>query len=107
MTRAEDSKEGAFLVAQCQESMCQFRRPGFDPWVGKILWKRTWPPTPVLLPGKSHGQRSLVGYSPWGCKELDTIERLNNSIGTTRAASCRRRQRLGSTLNTARKSENC
>ena len=37
--------------------------PGFDPWVGKILWRRKWQPTPVLLPGKSHGWKSLVGYS--------------------------------------------
>ena len=39
--------------------------------------RRHWQPTPVLLPGKSHGQRSLVGYGPWGCKELDTTERLH------------------------------
>ena len=38
------------------------RRPGFDPWVRKILWRRKWQPTPVFLPGKSHGQRSLSGY---------------------------------------------
>jgi len=43
-------------------------------WVGKIPWRRKWQPTPVFLPGKSHGQRSLVGYSPWGHKELDTTE---------------------------------
>ena len=46
----------------------------FDPWVGKIPWRRAWQPTPVFLPGDSHGQRSPVGYSPWGCKESDTIE---------------------------------
>ena len=40
----------------------------------RIAWRRKWQPTPVLLPGKSHGRRSLVGYSPWGCKELDTTE---------------------------------
>ena len=40
-------------------------------------WRRKWQPTPVLLPGESHGGRSLVGYSPWGCKELDTTERLH------------------------------
>ena len=40
-------------------------------------WRRQWPPTPVLLPGKSHGQRSLVGCSPWGRKESDTTERLH------------------------------
>ena len=44
----------------------------FDSWVGKIPWRRKWQPTPVFLPGKSHGQRSLVGYSPWGYKESDT-----------------------------------
>ena len=52
----------------------QCGRPGFDPWVGKIPWRRKWQSTPVLLPGKSHGQRSLVGYNPWGHKELDTTE---------------------------------
>ena len=50
----------------------------FDPWVKKIPWRRKWQPSPVLLPGKSHGQRSLVGYSPWDCKESDTTERLHN-----------------------------
>ena len=39
-----------------------------------VFWKREWQPTPVLLPGESHGQRALVGYSPWDCKELDTAE---------------------------------
>ena len=48
--------------------------PGFNPWVGKISWSRKWQPTPVLLPGKSHEQRSLVGYSPWGRKESDITE---------------------------------
>ena len=52
----------------------QCRRPGFDPWVKKIPWRREWQPTPVFLPGKSHGQRSLVGYSPWSRKELDMTE---------------------------------
>ena len=41
------------------------------------LWRRQWHPTPVLLPGKSHGRRSLVGCSPWGCKESDTTEQLH------------------------------
>ena len=49
-----------------KESACQCRRHGFDPWAGKILWRRAWQPTPVFLPEKSHGQRSLVGYRPWG-----------------------------------------
>ena len=42
------------------------RRPGFDPWVRKIPWRRAWQPTPVSLPGASRGRRSLAGYSPWG-----------------------------------------
>ena len=49
---------------------------GVDPWVGEILWSRKWQPTPVLLPGKSHGQRSLVGYSRKGHKVSDRTERL-------------------------------
>ena len=49
----------------------------FDPWVGKIPWRRKRRPTPVFLPGEFHGQRSLAGYSPWGCKELDTTEWLS------------------------------
>ena len=44
-------------------------RPSFDPWVGKIPWRRRWQPTPVFLPGEFHGQRSLGSYSPWGHKE--------------------------------------
>ena len=60
------------------KSFClQYWRPGFDPWVGKIPWRRKWQATPVLLPGKSHGRRSLVGYNPWGHKESDTTEQLH------------------------------
>ena len=59
-------------------SIClQCRRPRFDPWVGKIPWRRKWQPTLVLLPGKFHEQRSLVGYSPQGCKESDMTEQLH------------------------------
>ena len=47
--------------------------------VGKVPRRRQWQPTLVFLPGKSHGQRSLMGYSPWGCKELATTERLSPS----------------------------
>ena len=50
-------------------------RWGFDPWVGKIPWSRKWKLAPVFLPGKSLGQGSLVGYSPWGHKELDMTKR--------------------------------
>ena len=63
------------------KSVClQYGRPRLDPWVRKIRWRRKWQSTLVLLPGKSHGQRSLVGYSPWGHKELDTTERLHSCI---------------------------
>ena len=65
-------------------------QPVFHPWVRKIPWRRNWQPTPVLLPGKFHGQRSLVGYSPWGCKELDTTEWLHFLYHwATREAPCR------------------
>ena len=46
----------------------------FDPWVEKLPWRRTRQPAPVFLPGKFHGQRSLVGYSPQGPKESDMTE---------------------------------
>ena len=62
---------------QTQRICLQCRRPGFDPWVRKIPWRKKWQPTLVFLPGKSHRQRSLVGYSPWSHKELYTIERLH------------------------------
>ena len=62
----------------CFKTVClQCRTPGFDPWVGKIPWRRKRQSTPGLLPGKSHGRRSLAGYSPWGPKESDTTERLH------------------------------
>ena len=48
-----------------KESTCRYRRYVFDPWVGNIPWRRKWQPAPVFLPGKSHGQRSPEGYSPW------------------------------------------
>ena len=50
------------------------KRLGFDPWVREIPWRRAWQPTPVFMPGESHGPRSLAGYSPWGRKESDTTE---------------------------------
>ena len=63
-----------------KESACQCRscrRCRFNPWVGKIPWRMKWQPASRYLPGKSHGQRSLVGYSPWSCKELNTTEQLS------------------------------
>ena len=66
--------------ASGKEPACQCRRHGFSPWVGNISWRRrAWQPTPVVLPGKSHGQRSLAGYSPKGCKELDTTEAIQHA----------------------------
>ena len=53
-----------------KEPTCQCRNHGFDPWVGKIPWTSKWQPTPGFLPGKSHGQSSLVGCSPWGHKRV-------------------------------------
>ena len=58
----------------------QCGRPGFNPWVGQILWRRKLLPTPVFLPGESHGEMSLAGYSPQGRKELDTTERITLSL---------------------------
>ena len=64
--------------ASGKEPACQcrrYKRCKLNPWVGKIPWRRAWQPTPVFLPGESHGQRSLVGYSPQGCKESDMTEK--------------------------------
>ena len=63
------------LPAKAGEPTCQSRRLGkheFNPWVGNILWSRKWQPTLAFLPGKFHGQTSLVDYSPWGHKESNT-----------------------------------
>ena len=61
---------GKELSCQCRRP----KRPGSKPWVGKILWRRAQQPTPVFLPGESHGQEIMAGYSSQGCKELDTTE---------------------------------
>ena len=67
-------KEGG---ASGKDPACQCRRPKRQ-WIqslgGEDPQRRKWQPTPVLLPGKSHGEKSLAGYSSWGCKELDTTE---------------------------------
>ena len=62
------SSQGLFGLPRwlsSKEFTCQCRRHGFNPWVGNIAWRRKRQPTPVFLPGKSHGQRSLAGCSPW------------------------------------------
>ena len=65
------------MGASDKEPTCQCRRPkrpGFDPWVGKIPWRRGWQPTPVFLPEESPEQRRLEGYSRWGHTELNRTE---------------------------------
>ena len=65
-----------------KETVCQCRSRRFNPGVGQNPWRRKWQPTPVFLPGKCRGQRSLVAYSPWGLKEPDTTERAGATMGT-------------------------
>ena len=62
------------LVAKNQPANARDKICGFESRVGKIPWRRAWQPAPVFLPGESHGQRSLGGYSPWGHTESDTTE---------------------------------
>ena len=70
-----------------KESTCLRRRHRFDPWLRKIPLNRKWQPTPVFVLGKSHGQRSLAGYSPWGPKELDTTGQLSTHTHNDNVAS--------------------
>ena len=72
----------ASKVVLVVKNSCLFRRHRFNPRVGKIPWRRTWQPTPVFLLGESHGQRILVGYSPWGFTESDTTEQLSMHVHT-------------------------
>ena len=62
-----------------KESACHCRDWGISPWIRKIPWRKKWQPTLGFLPGESHGQRSLAGYSPWGCKESGKTGQLKNS----------------------------
>ena len=81
LTRCEEGfPSGEWWRTACQCGRC--KRCGFDPWVGKIPWRREWQPVPVFLPGKSHGQRSLVGHSLWDHKESDMTEhaRMQNVV---------------------------
>ena len=59
-----------------KESACNAGDLGSIPGSGRFPWRRKWQPTPVFLPGESHEQRNLVGYSPWGCKELNETKQL-------------------------------
>ena len=65
-----------------KESPCQWRRCGFNTWVEKIHQRKKWQPTtPIFLPGKSHGQKSLAGHSPWGCRSPTRLKRVDNTMG--------------------------
>ena len=63
-----------------KESTCNAGDLGFHPWVGKIPWRSAWQPTPIFLPGKSHGQRSLAGYNPWVTKNQTQLKQLSTSM---------------------------
>ena len=83
---------GGTVVKESSGQCRRLKRHGFNPCVGKIPWNRKRQPTPVFLPGKSHGQRSLAGYSPWGCKELDmtkpTCARVHRGRENLSSGSC-------------------
>ena len=64
---------GKKLTCQCKRD----KRCSFDPWVRKMPWSGNGNPLQYFLPGKFHGERSLLGYSPWGCRERDTTEQLS------------------------------
>ena len=84
-TRLSNQAQHSTGSTSGNESTCQCRRHrrcSFDPWIGKVIWRRKWQPTPISLPGKSHGQRSLVGYSPWGHKESDPTVRTHTHTQT-------------------------
>ena len=78
--KAFDCVRKTSLVAQMVKCLPTMWETGFNPWVGKIPWRRIWQPTLVLLCGKSHRRRSVVGYSPWDCKESDVTERLDSLL---------------------------
>ena len=65
---------GGFPGGSVVKNLPAMQESWFNPWVRKMPWRRTWQSTPVFLTEESHGQRSLVGYSPWDHEELDTIE---------------------------------
>ena len=67
----------------CKKICLPSRRCSFDTWIGEIPWRRKWQPTTVFLPGESHGQRRLVGCSPWSHKQLDMTEWLSTQTKMT------------------------
>ena len=73
---------GRAVVKNLPANTRDARDAGSIPGPGRFLWSRKRQPTPIFLPGKFQGQRSLVGYSPWGCKELDLTEQLSTEHST-------------------------
>ena len=69
------------MVKNPRANARDYARYGCDPWVGKTPWRRVWQPTAVFLPGESHKQRTLAGYSPWGYKESASTEATEH-VGT-------------------------
>ena len=79
----------ASLVTQTVKNLSAMQETQkFSHWVRKILWRRKWLPTPIFLPGEFHGQRNLVGYSPWGCKESNTTRVINTFTFTKIVEYC-------------------
>ena len=78
---------GLLRCSDGKESSCNSGDSGSIPGSGRFPWRREWLPTPVFLPEEFHGQRSLVGYSAWGCKELDMTEQLTNGVESHRIPS--------------------
>ena len=79
LSHTHTSSPVLLVVKNIPANAVDAKRCKFDPWAGKILWRSVWQPTLTFLPGESHGQRSLVGHSPWGRKGLDTTEQLTHT----------------------------
>ena len=80
MSYSQGILNSIYCYIPCKESACNKGDLGSIPGSGRSPEEGNWLPTPVFLPGEFHGQRSLVGYSPWGRKESDTTERLTLSL---------------------------
>ena len=84
----------ASLVTQMIKSPPTMQiRSGFDPWIREIPWRREWQPTPVFSTGKSHGQRSLVGYSPWGSQKVKSDWATNFFFCNLKEQNCSKRKK--------------
>ena len=80
MWRTGPDNEPILVVAQMTKNQPAVLDTQFYPWFGKIPWRKEWLPTPIILSGRFHGQRSLAGYSPWGRKEPDLTQQLTLSV---------------------------